>query len=39
MLLILQHKTEAMNQSDQKFSTEEWENCLKVLNALKENPF
>ncbi len=38
MLLVLQHKTESMNQSDQKFSTEEWENCLKVLNALKENP-
>ncbi|WP_374463411.1 SDR family oxidoreductase [Chryseobacterium sp.] len=28
-----------MNQSDQKFSNEEWETCLKVLNALKENPF
>ena len=28
-----------MNQSDQKFSTEEWETCLKVLNALKEDPF
>lgn len=28
-----------MNQSEQKFSTEEWETCLKVLNALKEDPF
>ncbi|MEF9477775.1 SDR family oxidoreductase [Chryseobacterium sp. 1B4] len=28
-----------MNPSDQKFSNEEWETCLKVLNALKENPF
>ncbi|MEJ5048316.1 SDR family oxidoreductase [Chryseobacterium culicis] len=28
-----------MNQSAQKFSTEEWEICLKVLNALKEDPF
>ena len=28
-----------MNQSDQKFSTEEWEICLKVLDALKEEPF
>ena len=28
-----------MNQSEQKFSAEEWETCLKVLNALKEDPF
>ncbi|WP_288434706.1 hypothetical protein [uncultured Chryseobacterium sp.] len=27
-----------MNQSEQKFSTEEWEICLKVLNTLKEEP-
>ncbi len=24
---------------EQKFSPEEWETCLKVLNALKDNPF
>ncbi|WP_129059456.1 hypothetical protein [Chryseobacterium sp. CH1] len=28
-----------MNQSEQKFSAEEWETCLKVLNTLKETPF
>lgn len=28
-----------MDFSAQKFSTEEWETCLKVLNALKEEPF
>ncbi|WP_077413907.1 SDR family oxidoreductase [Chryseobacterium sp. JV274] len=28
-----------MNKSDQQFSAEEWETCLKVLNALKEDPF
>ncbi|MEN5309749.1 SDR family NAD(P)-dependent oxidoreductase [Chryseobacterium cucumeris] len=28
-----------MNQSEQKFSAEEWEICLKVLNSLKETPF
>lgn len=28
-----------MNNSDQQFSAEEWEICLKVLIALKEDPF
>lgn len=28
-----------MNFSDQKFSQNEWEICLKVLNALKDDPF
>ncbi|KYH04843.1 MULTISPECIES: SDR family NAD(P)-dependent oxidoreductase [Chryseobacterium] len=28
-----------MNQSEQKFSADEWEICLKVLNSLKETPF
>lgn len=28
-----------MDFSAQKFSTEEWETCLKVLNALKDDPF
>ncbi len=33
------HKTEAMDFSEQRFSTEEWQTCLKVLNALKDDPF
>lgn len=28
-----------MNLSEQRFSTEEWEICLKVLFALKDDPF
>lgn len=28
-----------MDFSEQRFSTEEWETCLKVLNALKDDPF
>jgi hypothetical protein len=24
---------------EEKFSREEWETCLKVLNSLKDNPF
>ncbi|MCT2561351.1 SDR family NAD(P)-dependent oxidoreductase [Chryseobacterium herbae] len=28
-----------MDFSDQKFSQNEWETCLKVLNALKDDPF
>ncbi len=32
-------KTETMDFSEQKFSAEEWEACLKVLHALKDQPF
>ncbi|WP_343681271.1 hypothetical protein [Chryseobacterium arthrosphaerae] len=28
-----------MDFSEQKFSAEEWEACLKVLHALKDQPF
>lgn len=32
-------KTETMDFSEQIFSAEEWEACLKVLHALKDQPF